>query len=287
MKHGIVTRIKMAGASERGVVLPVVIGLGLAMLLLVAVGMSSAASGVIKTNNDEDIKGAISAAYAGVEDYQSRLALDSRYYKFGNPAAPFSTASAASLSLPSGSTYNPAFETTTGGNWASIPNPDGTSSSTGASFRYEVDNSDYASKGVLRLLSTGRVGNVTESVVANLKQSGFIDFLYFTDYETIDPILTSNRNVTLPSGKNICEVHLWETPTRDSSCTAIQFGSFDTLAGPVHSNDTMLICGSTFLGTLTTSSTSTPLYNKPGGCSAPVFKNPDGTPNPSGAVRYE
>ena len=87
-------RADQAGGStrERGVVLPVVIGLGLAMLILVAVGMSSAASGTIKTNTDEDIKGAISAAYAGVEEYQSRLALDSTYYKFGNPAAPFSAA---------------------------------------------------------------------------------------------------------------------------------------------------------------------------------------------------
>jgi hypothetical protein len=287
MKHGIDTRIKMAGASERGVVLPVVIGLGLAMLLLVAVGMSSATSGVIKTNNDENIKGAIAAAYAGVEEYQSRLALDSTYYKFGNPTAPFSLSSAVGLSLPAGSQSNPAFDATQGGSWATIPNPDGSAAATGAAFRYEVDNSDYASKGVIRLLSTGRVGNVTESVVANLKQSGFIDFLYFTDYETIDPILTSNRNVTLANGKNICEVHLWETPTRSSSCPRIQFGSFDTLAGPVHSNDTLLICGSTFLGTVTTSSISNPLYDKPNGCGAPVFKNPDGSANPSGAVNYE
>ena len=83
------------------------IGLGLAMLMLVAVGMTSAASGTIKTNTDEDIKGAISAAYAGVQDYQSRLALHSTYYKFGNPAAPFSASSAASLSVPTPANSQP------------------------------------------------------------------------------------------------------------------------------------------------------------------------------------
>ena len=287
MKHGIITRIKLAGDSERGVVLPIVIGLGLAMLMLVAVGMSSAASGTIKTNNDEDIKGAISAAYAGVEEYQSRLALDSTYYKFGNPAAPFSASSASGLSVPTTANYNPAFDATAAGNWAEIPNPayPATDSNphTGSFFRYEVDNSDYASKGVIRLLSTGKVGNVTESVVASLKQSGFLDFLYFTDYETTDPIFAPA--VTAPAVAPDCEVYTYDG--RDSSCGQIQFGKFDTLAGPVHSNDTLLICSTTFLGTLTTSDPGTPRYQTASGCTGPVFKNPDLTANPSGAVNYE
>jgi hypothetical protein len=280
MRKGIISRIKLAGESDRGVVLPIVIGLGLAMLLLVAVGMSSAASGTIKTNNDEDIKGAISAAYAGVEEYQSRLALDSTYYKFGNPAAPFSVASAAGLTLPTTANYNPAFDATASGNWAQIPNPDGSSNPTGTFYRYEVDNSDYASKGVIRLLSTGKVGNVTESVVANLKQSGFLDFLYFTDFETTDPIFNADPTLN-------CAVYTYNG--RDSDCGQIQFGAFDTLAGPVHSNDTLLICSTTFLGTLTTSNPTTPLYQtvSGNGCGAPVFKNPDGTANPTGAVHYE
>jgi hypothetical protein len=287
MKHGIISRIKLASASERGVVLPVVIGLGLAMLMLVAVGMSSAASGTIKTNNDEDIKGAISAAYAGVEDYQSRLALDSTYYKFGNPAAPFSASSAAGLSLPTTANYNPAFDATSSGNWAQIPNPNPSDPNpTGTYFRYEVDNSDYATRGVIRLLSTGKVGNVTESVVASLKQSGFLDFLYFTDYETTDPIFNTDQTLN-------CAVYVYNG--RDSNCGQIQFGKFDTLAGPVHSNDTLLICSTTFLGTVTTSDPGTPSYQtvSGNGCGGPVFKNPDGpggtagSANPSGAVNYE
>jgi hypothetical protein len=296
VKHGILTRIKMAGDSDRGVILPVVIGLGLAMLLLVAVGMSSATSGLLKTNNDEDIKSAVAAAYAGVEDYQSRLALDSTYYKFGNPAAPFSVASAAGLTLPAvgASNYNAAFDASAGGAWANILDPTPGASvgaSTGSSFRYEVDTTNYASQGIIRLLSTGRVGNVTESLVANLKQSGFIDFLYFTDFETSDPILNSaTRNVTLTdgTGRNICEVHAWEVPTRSSSCPVISFVKSDELAGPVHSNDTMVICGTKFDSTVTSSQPTSPFYQKGAGCNAPAFYNQDGTTvNTAGAVAYE
>jgi len=279
MKHGILSRITRSGDSDSGVVLPVVIGLGLAMLMLVAVGMSSAASGTIKTNTDEDIKGAISAAFAGVQDYQSRLALDSTYYKYGNPAAPFSASSGAGITLPIPANYNPAFDATAGGNWAQIPNPNpGDPTSTGAYYRYEVDNSDYATKGVIRLLSTGKVGNITESVVASLKQSGFLDFLYFTDFETTDPIFNTDQTLN-------CAVYTYNG--RDAACGQIQFGKFDTLAGPVHSNDTMLICSTTFLGTVTTSNPTSPIYQTPGGCGAPVFKNPDLSANPSGAVVYE
>ncbi len=281
MRHRIVNRMNTVGSSDRGVVLPVVLGLGLAMLLLVAVGMSSATGGLRKTNNDEDIKSALAAAYAGVQEYQSRLALDSTYYKFGNPDAPFSFTSRTSLSLPTGTNANPAFDASPGGTWGSIPDPS-TGNPTGATFRYEVDNSDYASKGVIRLLATGRVGTVTESVVANLKQSGFINFLYFTDYETSDPIFSATyRNQINPTtGDNVCAVHIWETPTRPSGCGQIQFGEFDTLAGPVHSNDTLLICQTTFLGTVTTSSTTNPLFQTVSGCGAPVFPN-------GGAVQYE
>ena len=64
---------------------------------------------------------------------------------------------------------------------------DGHAMTTVASFRYEIDNSEYQDKGMLHLRSTGRVGDVTRSIVADLKQDGFIDYLYFTNYETPDP----------------------------------------------------------------------------------------------------
>lgn len=246
-------RLHASKGDERGFALLVVIGIGLLMLILVATSLTVAANGLRKTDTDQDWNGALDAAFAGVEEYQSRLASDVSYYKYGNPAALFSKApiSSSTVTLPTGSATNPAFGVEATGTWATVPG-----SSPVASFRYEVDNSKYSLTGGIRLRSTGRVGTVTRTIVADLKQSGFIDFLYFTDYEVQDPDLT---------GKAYCNVRIWEG--RSNNCDTIQFASVDTIGGPVHSNDTLTICGTTFNGRVTSSNPNTPISIKPNGCS--------------------
>lgn len=256
--------IRRLTAEERGIALPVVLGLGLVMLLLVAASLETVTGGVRKTNTDEDIAGARSAALGGVEEYQSRLANDSTYYKFGNPNAAFSASSKALLSLPTGVNANPAFNISSSQSWAKIPG------SADAYYRYEVDISDYGNKGVIRLRSTGKVGSSVVSVVADLRQSGFIDFLYFTDFEELDPAFNAKYRNSSPQP---CDVHLWQSPSRPSDCSPrIQFGQFDDLQGPVHSNDTLYICGAIFEGTVTTSNPAASYDSC--GSPAPSFATP-------------
>ncbi|HWM35187.1 MAG TPA: hypothetical protein VNR36_13245 [Pseudolysinimonas sp.] len=257
-------------SDERGIALPVVFGVGLVMLMLVAGSMTVTMSNVRKTNTDEDWNGALAAAYAGVEEYQSRLANDSTYQKYGNPSAPFSTGTGSTLTLPTGANTNNAFGIGTAGTWATIPGSDGT-----ASYRYEVDNGDYQDKGVLHLRSTGRVGNVTRSVVVDLKQDGFIDYLWFTNYEVSDPSYTGATSVD-SDGKYLCERYAWASPARDTSnstpCGNIQFGASDVFSGPVRSNDRLLICETTFKKAVLTSSTTSPIFKTASGCGAPDFR---------------
>jgi hypothetical protein len=258
--------------ADAGVALPAVIGIAIVMLIMVAGSLSAVTGGVLRTNTDENVKGAMSAAYAGVAEYQSRLSNDSTYYKFGNPAAAFSSTSSASLSLPTSPNVNPAFGNTTTGTWATIPDPI-TGADSGASFRYQVDNSDYATKGIVRLQSTGRVGSVTATLVADLRQTGFIDFLYFTDFETGDPVLNATyKNQVDANGNNVCARYAYATsPARPSGCGTIQFAAADTLSGPVHSNDRLTICGTTFSNTVTSAAPAASLYTVPSGCAQPKF----------------
>jgi hypothetical protein len=262
--------------EQRGIALPMVIGLGLVMLTLVAGAMTVTMSGVKQTNNDEDWNGALSAAYAGIEEYQSRLANDATYQKYGNPSAPFSTGTGSTLTLPTGANVNPAFGIGTGGTWAPVrANLDpitGVEIQTNASYRYEVDNSDYQDKGILHLRSTGRVGNAIRSIVADLKQTGFIDYLYFTNYETLDPLYAGITDVD-STGKSVCERYAYGSPSRPSQCQEIQFGTNDVFSGPVRTNDRMVICHSTFEMGVQTSSTTSPLYKTASGCSAPRLPN--------------
>lgn len=239
--------------GDDGMALAMVIGIGAALMLLVSIMLASSLGGFQKADSDQDWNAAMSAAYAGVEDYQAKLANDNTYQQYGTTAAAFSTTSSFT-----GTNSNPAFGTGTTGSWATVAGSDGR-----ASYRYEVDNSQYSTSGTLRIRSTGKVGQTTRSIVADLKQSGFIDFLYFTDYEIQDPA-TSSTSCT--------PAYAWAVASRPN-CTAIQFAAADTINGPVHSNDTLQICGTTFNNIVTTgyNPTSGPAYVTPNGCSAGNF----------------
>ncbi|TFD86475.1 hypothetical protein E3T61_16340 [Cryobacterium lactosi] len=261
-------------SDESGVALVAVIGLAMVMLLMVATVLSLSTSGLVKARNDQDWNAALSAAYAGVDEYASRLSNDSTYQKYGNPAAAFTVSSGSALTtnLPGVASVNAAFGISAGGTWASLAG-----ASTRASFRYEVDNSDYSAQGVVRIRSTGRVGSETRSVIANLKQKGFINYVYFTDYELLDPATTtvacvpSHASTTVVSGSR-----------HNVGCVEIAFGASDEVTGPVHSNDTLKVCASSFDGKVTSS--NTPLYTNGGGCSTTDWGTGVSGPVPGGVL---
>ncbi|WP_347754162.1 hypothetical protein [Agrococcus sp. ProA11] len=218
---------------ERGIALILVIGIGALVTALIATAVVFTVSGMRYAKDDVNWNGALSAAYAGIEEYQSWLSENPDYVRFGNDDAPFS---ASSTLLEDRS--NPAFGFD--GAWATVPGSDGT-----ASYRYEVDTSAYYSEGVLRVRSTGRVGEETRSIVADLRQSGFVHYLYFTDREIQDPALNKYGSV--------CYSYAWSTPPRPTGCGVIHFASNDVIDGQVHSNDIIYACGSTFRAAVTTS----------------------------------
>lgn len=232
-------RSKGGGDPEAGIAMVMVLGITTVVTLLAASMVAYSLGSHRNARADQDWNAALSAAYAGIEEYQSRLANDPGYYTLGNPASTFSSDSSSVVTMPTGSAENPAFSLTS---WADIPGSTGA-----ASFRYEVDNSDYFLDGTLRLRSTGRAGGDTRSIVADLRQRGFIDFLYFTDYEIQDPVL-SGADVT----DCVKYAHGTSPRLQSSNCSEIAFGSSDVLNGPVHSNDAIRACQATFNGQTTT-----------------------------------
>jgi Tfp pilus assembly protein PilX len=221
--------------DDRGMALAIAIIFGTVVVFMIATATTVAVAGIKKSSSDSDWNAALSAAYAGVEDYEARLSNDTSYTKYGNPAAPFSSTS-PTLVLPTGGATNAAFGTGTAGTWAAVPGGDGRSA-----YRYEVDASKYYDTGVIRVRATGKVGSAVRSVTASIRQQGFIDFLYFTDYEIQDPVLTN-------ADPGTCVKHAWEgRPTsRTNLCGEIAFDGGDSIDGPAHSNDTMRICQATF-----------------------------------------
>lgn len=239
--------------DETGAALILVVGVGMVLAMLMSLLVVVSVSGMRQARTDADWNAALAAAYAGIDEYQSRLATDTTYYRFGNPAAAFSSTS--TVTLPT-SPANPAFGIGTTGTWASVSGSDGRSE-----FRYEVDNSKYATTGRIRVRATGRVGDATRTIVADLKQQGFIDFLYFTDYEVQDPAVAGTPSTSCYTDSSRTRLkYSWEGRTMGTTCNEIAFGDSDEQDGPVHSNDTIRACGSLFSGPVTTADTRSPFY---------------------------
>ncbi len=238
------SRLLRVPADERedGVAMIVVLGVTMLLAALVVAGIAYSTGAARQSQRDSGWSASLAAAYAGVEEYESRLANDLGYFAYGNPAAPFTveTGSATRVSLPTGASANPAFGIGTSGTWATVAGSGGA-----AQFRYEVDNSQFYIDGTLRIRATGRAGGDTRSIVADIKQKGFIDFLYFTDYEVMDPQALN------PTSTKDCAIHYYEGSR--SGCTLIYFGGADTINGPLHTNDALQTNGAaTFNGKVTT-----------------------------------
>ncbi|QUW19664.1 hypothetical protein [Agrococcus sp. Marseille-Q4369] len=210
---------------ERGAALIMVLGVGALAIALLATMIAFVAAGQRHARQDVSTNGALAAAYAGVEEYSSRITAQWDYVYKGNVSAPFSRTSAAVL-RPDRS--NPAFGFD--GSWATVAGSDGA-----ALFRYEVDASQYDAHGTVRLRSTGMVGQEIRTVIADLRQDGFLRYLYFTDFETLDPWQSGQSST--------CSNYQWARP---STCTNINFDNGDVVTGRVHSNDVIVVCTATF-----------------------------------------
>lgn len=246
--------------SERGMAMILVIGVSAALAILVVATIAYSVGSLHRARSDQDWNAAMAAAYAGVEEFQSRLANDTGYFAYGNPASTFSNpthSASPSVTLPAGAATNAAFGVGPSGTWATVAGSSGA-----AQFRYELDNSSHSIDGTLRLRSTGRAGGETRTIVADLKQEGFISFLYFTDYEVSDPTANDPTNTTN------CAIR-YPNP---GWCGPINFTGRDVIRGPLHTNDAIHTNGAAQFTKKTTTSwqnPSGPNYISTG--AAPVF----------------
>jgi Tfp pilus assembly protein PilX len=262
----IMTKVVRAVRNDDGIALAAVVGIGMVLTVLVASLLTLSTSGAIKSGTDRDASNATAAAYAGLADYQSRLTANNSYESYGVPTS-FNTNSSFV-----GTNSNPAFGTTASGTtasgtWAQVINSGGTES-----YRYEVDNSQFATSGILRLRVTGRAGSVTRSLVANLKGTGFIDYLYFTDYESQNPAITGETQTGQGNTRKACLSEHLTDYNYDSAaaCNPVQFAQSDILRGPVRTNDEFTICGAEFVKSVL-STAPAGAYKRPSGCNSAQF----------------
>jgi hypothetical protein len=249
--------------------------------MFVAAGFAAANGDLPLSGNWRDRKTAYAAAEAGLNFYQYHLDQDNDYWlKCTNVKAPNATEP---------SPVNDAWDGVATRQWRNVP---------GSQARYTIEllpapgktkcvENDQESMidprtGTFRIRVTGqaRAGSpVKRSIVASLRRRGFLDFLWFTHFETTDP-----KNYPPGTSSGQATWAATNCPfmrgSRNSGCTEIQFITDDWMHGPMHTDDTYYICGKPKFGrdanddpdaidTIEASGTNPAQGWLAGGCTAP------------------
>jgi Tfp pilus assembly protein PilX len=185
------------------------------------------------SRNSVDQNRAYAAAQAGIQAYNYQLNENENYWQTCTPLGP--TTVPGSTDAGGGSetyTVKPMVAST-------APSTDNHCDSSNALATMIEGASSGTAAGSFRIESTGASGNVSRTIVAQYKPPSFLQYVYYTDYETTDPS-------ALPGDPGDCEFHY---PNRGNDCGGpINFITNDSINGPLHSEDTLSICGSPVLG---------------------------------------
>jgi hypothetical protein len=265
----LVKRVLSRGGEESGFTMIATLG-GVTLVAMLAVVAVTAVSGDIHlTRGDLDRKQAYDAAQAGINDYAFHLHVDNSYWTHcagvESPSAvnlQGSTAKRRPVPGLQGAEY--ALEllpstTQTTFSQCSTANPAVSMLESGGPLR-----------GTFRVRSTGFAGNSKTSIVATFKPVTFLDFVYFTQRETSDPVTYgfANPSAALEGAYAQCGKALQERNTqgaveplekagRNSAsipnagskyCNTISFVKGDSINGPMHTNDSFVICENPKLG---------------------------------------
>jgi hypothetical protein len=234
--------------EEDGVALVTVLMITSALLVLVVSTMSYAIGSLPISRHDQDWNSALAAAESGVDDYLYRLDADGNYWTYSAANPP--------------SDGNLAFQ-----QYVKVPGVKG-----GAEFfRYGVDTSTIQTDGTVKLTVTGKMGNTARTIYTTLRRRSFLDYLYFTDYETKDPATYTGVPFTAAQAQTSCALHYYEN--RDSRCVSIYFVSADVIKGPLHSNDAINISGDPQFNDDVTTSWNDPSGRGWLGAGSPSFAN--------------
>jgi type II secretory pathway pseudopilin PulG len=228
--------------------------LGLALIASLVVVAVTAVNGTIHVNaRDLSRKQAYEAAKAGLDDYTYHLHKDTGYWtKCANVASPSavnqvgSTAKRRPVPGSTGAEY--ALEMIPATGHASC-NP--ASVATATETMLEPLG---AMKGTFRVRSTGFAGGTSVSITATYKPASFLDYVYFTQLETSDPVTYGTESLIKGAyeqcSKTIAEGRYQaEIPSSGGRyCTTISFVKGDNIKGPMHTNDAFVICENPTLG---------------------------------------
>ncbi len=217
----------------------IIIALGVMLISgLLVVAAFTAANGDIQLSHDDTIqKQAYYASLAGIQEYQYHLEKEPNFWQ---------TCEAPSSVVPENEFehYEIKLLAANGKEKCETGNPFGSMiESTGqAASTFRIESIGCAGKAKIAKCPESQNASVqVHRIVASYKATGFLQFVYFTRYEDEDP--------TLYNPKANCETY-YEVKgvKRSSECQTIEFITGDSVKGPMHTDDTTVVCGTPEFG---------------------------------------
>jgi Tfp pilus assembly protein PilX len=238
--------------SEGGFTMIVALGVLLVSSLLLTAAFVAAGGDIHLSHNDTVAKKAYYAAQAGVNDYLYHLTQDGNYLTYCTTPTPANPA----LNQISEKTKNtapvPAIngEVTNEKYAIDLLPAEGSEGkcNTAEVFGSMIEQSGTAA-GTFRIESTGFAENKQRSIVATFKNLNFVSFVWYTVYETADPVVYGKTE----KEHLVCGAFY---PERRKAGICGQFNNYfisgESVNGPVHTEDHAGICGSPIFGRKTT-----------------------------------
>ena len=243
-------RRRLAGQSGFSLIVVMLLMLSESAVFVAAYAVAN--GDIAPTGADRDRKQAYAAAEAGVDYYLYHLTQDNNYWT-----------TCSNVPAPGAGQPNPVNEVWDGTGtdprrWRALP---------GTTAQYTVEllpatGSGYSScnatnpqasmidptNGTFQIRATGVMNGRKRSIIATFRRKAFLDYLYFTNYETLDPVVYGNLSQA-QQALLATQCTAYRRAGRPSgTCQDITFASADTINGPLHTNDDILVCGSPHFG---------------------------------------
>lgn len=236
----LIDRIRTRILDERGVTMIIAMGVMLVTSLLLVGAYVSANGDVHNSHVNAAQKQAYYAALAGIQEYEYQLQANPDYWQKCEESAKTVT--------------NEASERYEIKLLAASSEPEGTKCSTSEPFTTMIESKGSLAN-TFRIESIGCAGVsgltscegqkrstvAVRKLVATFQVTGFLDFIYFTNFETLDPSLYK-----APKG---CEGAYHKGWSKEGlGCQTITFTTGDSVEGPMHTNDSTRVEGTPSFG---------------------------------------
>lgn len=233
-------RIGAFAAGENGFTMIMALGVMFITALLMVAAFKAANSDEQLSHDDSTQKQAYYAALAGVQEYEYHLQANPDYWE--------TCATPSSSVLEKTSTEKQEYERYEIKLLPASTAPEGTKSCSTTNPVGTMIQSTGAEANTFRIESIGTWGKPGQAgydqrkIVATFRVVGFLNYIYFTEFEVEDPELLE------PNGSAECGHLKSEREKLKVSCEVIVFTTGDGIEGPMHTDDAVDLCGKATFG---------------------------------------